>query len=1423
MILALLKGKTAVITGGSTGIGLATAKRFVEEGAYVFINGRSQAELDAAVQEIGENVTGVQGDGSKQGDRDRLYGAVADTGRRLDVVFANAAVIDVARIGEVTQEHLQKALPLLNDGGSIILNSSNSNATGNDGIGVYAAIMAALRSVARTWGSELRDRKIRVNVISPGATEMPGINTLAGMLNPGPNAAEEFENYQRSIVPLARDATAEEVANAALFLASDLNTFTTAVDIPVDGGISQVARRVEDLSANDPQFAAARPSPAVAADLELPGLRLPQIVQTALAGYADRPALGQRAVEFVKDPKTGRTSLEVLPYFETITYRELSDRVGALTRALTNESVQAGERVCELGFTSVDYTTIDLALGQIGAVAVPLQTSAAITQLQPIVSETEPSVIAASVNQLHDAVELILSGHVPAKLVVFDYCPEVDEQREAVETARARLADTPVILETLADVLDRGKALPPAPLAVPDDSADSGDPLALLVYTSGSTGAPKGAMYPQSNVGKLWRRSRRSWFGESAASITLNFTPMSHGMGRVILYGTLGNGGTAYFAAKSDLSTLLEDLRLVRPTELNFVPRIWETLFGEFQREVDRRLATMRTRNEPEEEAGNSTGLSDPTDPAARAAVVSEVLVEQRKYLLGGRCIVAMTGSAPTSPELKAWVESLLEMHLTDGYGSTEAGMVLFDGEVQSPPVIDYKLVDVPDLGYFATDRPYPRGELLLKTENMFPGYYKRPQVTADVFDADGYYRTGDVVAEVAPDRLVYVDRRNNVLKLAQGEFVTLAKLEAAFGNSPLVRQIYVYGNSAHPYLLAVVVPTEDALASNDIETLKPLIADSLQNVAKEAGRQPYEVPRDFIIETTPFTLENGLLTGIRKLAWPKLKQHYGERLEQLYADLAEGQANELSELQHSGADAPVLQTVSRAAAAMLGGATTDLSPDAHFTDLGGDSLSALTFGNLLHEIFDIDVPVGVIVSPANDLQAIADYIEGERQGSKRPSFASVHGRDATEVHASDLTLDKFIDAPTLAAAPTLPRPSAEVRTVLLTGATGFLGRYLALDWLERMDLVDGKVIALVRAKTDVEARARVDTTFDSGDLKLLAHYRELAADHLEVIAGDKGEANLGLDQQTWQRLADTVDLIVDPAALVNHVLPYSELFGPNALGTAELIRIALTSKQKPYTYVSTIGVGDQIEPAKFTEDADIRVISPTRKINDSYANGYGNSKWAAEVLLREAHDLCGLPVAVFRCDMILADTTYSGQLNVPDIFTRMILSLVATGIAPGSFYELDADGNRQRAHFDGLPVEFIAEAISTLGAQSVASFQAYRVMNPYDDGIGFDEFVDWLIDAGCAIQRIGDYGDWLRRFETTLRALPERQRNSSLLPLLHKYQKPEKPINGSTAPTDRFPAAVQDAKVGPDKDTPHITPQIIAKYVSDLRLLGLL
>ena len=1170
---------------------------------------------------------------------------------------------------------------------------------------------------------------------------------------------------------------------------------------PATAREARLLRRYEKLTSGDAQLVAAQPDPAITAALDGPGVVLVDVIRTVMNGYADRPALGQRAVEFVTDA-AGRTVAELQPRFDTLTYRETWARVQALADALAGHPVRPGDRVATLGFSSADYAIVDMALSLTGAVTVPLQTSASMQQLHPILIETEPVAIVSSVGHLEDAVELALTAYTPKRLVVFDYHPQIDEHREAFESAAVRLADLQVAVEALDDVIKHGAQR----TGGPDIPRGDGDTLRVLIYTSGSTGTPKGAMYTDHLMANGWRGwVVPPWDTDARLpAITVNFMPISHVMGRFILYSTLGAGGMAYFTARSDLSTLLDDVALVRPTKLDLVPRIWEMLFQKVQSEVDHRAP-------------------DGTD---RETVEAQVMAEQRAELIGGRHFSATTTSAPMSGELRGWVEEFLDIPLIEVYGSTEDSVVLVDGRIRRPPVIDYKLVDVPDLGYFGTDRPHPRGELLVKSRDVIPGYYKRPEVTAELFDADGWYHTGDVVAEIAPDELTYVDRRNNVVKLSQGEFVTVSKLEAAYGGHPSVRQIFVYGNSARSYLLAVIVPTDDALAGvgGDAAAVKPLLSQALQSIAWEAGLQSYEIPRDFLVETTPFTLENGLLTGIRKLARPQLKEYYGPELERLYVDLADNQAEVLRALRKDGAQRPVLETVGRAARALLGAASTDVVPDAAFTDLGGDSLSALTFANVLHEIFDVDVPVGVIVSPASDLAAIAAYVEAQSVGAtKRPTYDAVHGRDAVQVHARDLTLDKFLDEATLAAAPSLPGPSREVRTVLLTGATGFLGRYLALQWLQRMDLVDGTVICLVRAKSDEDARRRLDAMFDSGDPSLLEQYRSLAAEHLEVLAGDKGEANLGLEQSVWQRLADTVDLIVDPAALVNHVLPYTQLFGPNVVGTAELIRVAVTTRIKPYLYLSTISVGDGIEPGRFVEDADIREISPTRTIGDHYANGYGTSKWAGEVLLREANDLCGLPVSVFRCDMIMADTSYAGQLNLPDMFTRMMLSLVTTGIAPGSFYELDADGNRQRAHFEGLPVEFIADAICTIGANVAQGFETYHVMNPYDDGISMDTFVDWLIDAGYPIARVPDYADWLARFEQALRGLPDKQRQASLLPLLHNYQRPEHPVNGSLAPADRFRIAVQDNKIGPDKDLPHISAPVVVKYITDLELLGVL
>jgi fatty acid CoA ligase FadD9 len=1172
---------------------------------------------------------------------------------------------------------------------------------------------------------------------------------------------------------------------------------------PAGGGawpqqaVARRDRRIARLYATDVQFAAAKPDPKVSDALGRPGQRLAQVVRTAFEGYADRSALASRAFDLVTDPQTGRTAMRLRPGFDTISYRQLWERARAVASALAHDegySLQSGDRVCTLGFTGVDYVTVDVALTQLGAIAVPLQTSSSPKQLSAIVAETEPAVFAVSAENLAAAVQVVLAGPAPKRLVVFEYHHQVDEQREALEQAKAQLAGTSVAVQTLAELIERGRTLPPVGLPETDENST-----ALLIYTSGSTGTPKGAMHSERVLTQLWSAP------SEVPVITLHYLPLSHWAGLAYVYSTLAAGGVGYFTAKSDQSTLLDDLAAARPTMIMVVPRIWDLVIQGYRSRLDRRIA-----------AGE-----DPT--AAEQAVRADIQEHERVI------DVFTIGSS----ELLSFYESILEMPVTNVYGSTElAGTIMLNGLMRRPPVVEYKLVDVPELGYFRTDRPHPRGELYVKTETMFAGYYNRAEVTASVFDPDGFYKTGDIFAEVAPDRFEFTDRRNDVFKLSQGEFVSAATVEEAYASSPLIDQIYIYGTSAHASVLAGIVPTREALdrAGGDVNTLKGLLADALRQIAKRDGLQPYEIPPDFLIETEPFSTENGLISGSGKIARAKLKDRYGERLEQMYARLAEGQAAELQALRQGVEQRPVLETVLRTVAVTLSVPVEQLNPELHFTDLGGDSLSALSLSNHLGEIFGFEVPVSVVINAANDLAGIARHIDGLRHGDqKRPTFASVHGAGAKEIHAGELTLDKFIDANQVAAAATLPRPSGPVRTVLLTGANGFLGRFLALEWLQRLP-AGGKVIVVVRGKDDAAARARLDEVITSGgDAKLTHLYRELSAQHLEVLAGDLGEPRLGLDQRTWDRLAAEVDLVFHAGALVNHVLPYQQEFGPNVAGTAELIGLALTTRLKRFAYVSTVGVPMLAVPPARDEDVDIRVAAPTQDIaRNAYSDGYGISKWSGEVLVRNVHDLVGLPVTILRPDMILAPDNYSGQFNQTDVLTRMLFSVLVTGIAPYSFYELGPDGTRQRAHYDGMPVNFMAEAMAAL-CLTTDGIRGYNVLNQHDDGIGLDQFIDWLIEAGYPIQRIRDYDEWLSRIEIAMRALPEAQRQHSMLMVLDYYRHPEHGDDGFTldrvdmAPpsNEKFRAAVQAEKVGPDGDIPHLSKEWLLKYATDMKHLG--
>jgi NAD(P)-dependent dehydrogenase (short-subunit alcohol dehydrogenase family) len=246
-----LEAKVALVTGGNSGIGLATAKQFVNEGAYVFVTGRRASELAAAVKEIGRNVTGVQGDVSNLGDLDRLFAQIKQEKSRLDVVFANAGAAKYARLGAITEElyesifdvnvkgvlfTVQKALPLIPDGGSIILNASIVASKGLSANSVYSATKAAVRSFARTWSTDLKDRRIRVNAVSPGSIETPGLMDLLASSEVG----EKRKKMIANAVPLGRLGTPDEIAKAVVFLASDDSSYVAGTELFVDGGFAQV-------------------------------------------------------------------------------------------------------------------------------------------------------------------------------------------------------------------------------------------------------------------------------------------------------------------------------------------------------------------------------------------------------------------------------------------------------------------------------------------------------------------------------------------------------------------------------------------------------------------------------------------------------------------------------------------------------------------------------------------------------------------------------------------------------------------------------------------------------------------------------------------------------------------------------------------------------------------------------------------------------------------------------------------------------------------------------------------------------------------------------------------------------------------------------------------------------------------------------
>jgi fatty acid CoA ligase FadD9 len=1169
--------------------------------------------------------------------------------------------------------------------------------------------------------------------------------------------------------------------------------------------LKRAAERMASMAETDPELAALKPAVEVTQRVRDPCFTYQQILATVFSAYARRPAVGSRAYEIIENPETGDKGRRHLPAYGTITYAKLVRQIEAVAnfwKHAPKHRVHPRDIVAFMAFNGAEMTAVDLACVYANAIVVPLQANSPKKDLEEILADTDPVTMIASIDNLALAASYALEHESFRSLIVIDTDGRVDAERREVDSIRAQLAGAGgrIALATFEEVIEEGSQYTFEPLL----AAEAGrDDMIMIMYTSGSTGTPKGAMIHEAMLVNTWTMLR-----SNAPMVSLIYAPMNHFMGRNALYATLAQGGTAYFTLKGDLSTLLDDIQLARPTSLGLIPRICELAQQHYRAEADRRV-----RN------GCDPDIAD-----------REVRSEMAKTFFGDRLMSATVGSAPTTPQLRQFMCDCFDIPVSDGYSCTETGGggITFNNRILPSSVVDFKLIDVPELGYYTSDKPHPRGELLVKTTHMIKGYYKRPEASAAIFDPEGFLKTGDIVERRGADTLVWLDRRNNVVKLAQGEYIAIGQLESTYvGNGKLIRQIYLYGSSQRSFPLAVVVPKiEIALGilgrvPSDVE-LRQLVLEDMRETARKAGLKSFEVARDVLIEREPFSLENGLLSGVGKPLRSSLKQRYAEALESIYQDMDRRQTEERSLLSRGDANRSTLDRVAGALKLILGLAELDPASPQNYTELGGDSLGAVNMSLLVEEMFAVSLPVSAILHPAASAGRLAAQIDQLLVGCGSCARYDVIHADPNHISASELDLGALLDDQTLSAR-SAPRPVREVRTVLLTGANGFLGRFLCMEWLEHLSKVDGKLICLVRGQDEQSARKRLEEAIGTSDIELTERFSALAAAHLEVIPADLSAPLLGLNNAAFAKLAAEVDLIVHAAALVNHKLSYRYLFEPNVIGTAELVRLALSSRLKRFDYISSVAVVHMHpELAKASEDADIREKAKLVPIAaDHYAMGYAASKWAGEVILREAHEKFGLPINVFRADMILPHTHYRGQINVPDSFTRLLVSLIMAKLAPKSFYRLGPNDERRSTHYDGLPVDFVAGAMQRISASTRDGYHTYNFVNMhYDDGISLDTMVDWIISAGYDIHRMHDHGEWFRRFEEKMRNLPDGKRHYSCLSIVDKFRVPH-PVDPMPVSFAGFLAAIRDTTVGPT--VPHLSEEYVHKCIRDMQHLGLI
>ncbi|EFC43457.1 predicted protein, partial [Naegleria gruberi] len=410
--------------------------------------------------------------------------------------------------------------------------------------------------------------------------------------------------------------------------------------------------------------------------------------------------------------------------------------------------------------------------------------------------------------------------------------------------------------------------------------------LVTLVFTSGSTGIPKGIMMSDRALRKEVLSLRIK-----DPKVRFSFCPLAHMSDRKYTLLAMCNGARVGIFTR-EFVHIFEDIQNCKPVVIASTPRLFNVLYDEFKKVVE--LERIRWLSSTE------TGK-----PKTEKELEERTMLDFQ-YMLGGRVQSIILGGASSSPQLREFLAKCFQCKVTDGFGMSEAGGIMNNNRLNTN--VEYKLIDVPELSYFTTDKPYPRGELCVKTNYMFIGYYKNEELTNNALDENGWLHTNDIVEELGPNQIRIIDRLKNIFKLSQGEFIAPAKIEDALTTSKFIFQAFIYGNVTKSYLVGVIVPNKtvlkqfaikegiikpsadhhllneeekEVLANNEL--IKKALCEEIEKVAVNCSLLSYEVPKDFIIEFEPFSEKNDLLTSSMKVKRFGCEMKYKEQLETLY------------------------------------------------------------------------------------------------------------------------------------------------------------------------------------------------------------------------------------------------------------------------------------------------------------------------------------------------------------------------------------------------------------------------------------------------------------------------------------------------------------------------------------------------------------